>query len=405
MRRKALIGVGMAALLVLVWAGLAGAAEARGVTDTTIKIGQWSPQTGPAALWGSVARGTGVYFEMINAEGGINGRKIEYFLRDDGYQPGRTKAVVKELIENVGVFGFASGVGTSPGMAVMDDIVKNNLAWVGPATGSTHWAFPPKKTIFAVYPNYPDEAAILTNYLLFTMKKQKIAFFYQNDDYGKGGLEGAVAEMKAHGKQLVAEIPVEVTDTDLSSHVLKMKQAGADAVIMWVLPKHAAIVLGTAAKLGFKPAWVASSTLSDAPLMHKITKGLWKDVIFGNFAELPDADTPLMKKYHAAFDKYADKKSDHWGVFFYAGFGFVEPMVEGMKRAGKNLNIDTFVKAMETLKDFQGIMGKVTFSPGERQGMREVFIARCDETEMAKPDGAKEKIGKAVRLSDWIAVK
>lgn len=402
--RKGLIA-GLCLALVLALAGGVMAAEVRGVTPTTIKIGQWGPQTGPAALWGSVARGTGVYFQMINEEGGINGRKIEYFLRDDGYQPNRTKAVAKELIENVGIFGFASGVGTSPGMAVMEDIVKNNLVWVGPATGSTHWAFPPKKTIFAVYPNYPDEAAILTNYILFTLKKEKIAFIYQNDDYGKGGLDGAVMEMKAHGKKLVLEIPVEVTDTDLASHVLKLKEAGAEAVIMWVLPKHAAILVGTAAKLGYKPQWVASSTLSDAPLMFNLTKGLWQGVIFGNFAELPDSNDPLMAKYKAAFDKFADKKSDHWGVFFYAGFGFVEPMVEGMKRAGKDLNPDTFVKAMETLKDFKGIMGKVSFAPGQRQGMREVFLAKCEAAEIAGPDGKPVKGGKAVRLSDWISVK
>ncbi|MFH1059629.1 MAG: ABC transporter substrate-binding protein [Pseudomonadota bacterium] len=403
MRKGVILALALVAILAV--AGAAGAADVRGVTATTIKIGQWSPQTGPAALWGSVARGTGCYFDMINAEGGLNGRKIEYFLRDDGYQPNRTKAVVKELIENVGVFGFASGVGTSPGMAVMPDLVANDVPWVGSASGSTHWAFPPKKTIFAVYPNYPDEAAILTNYILYTLKKDKIAFVYQNDDYGKGGLEGAQAEMKARGKKLVAEIPVEVTDTDLASHVMKLKGAGAEAVIMWVLPKHAAILLGTSAKLGFKPQWVACSTLSDAPLMHKITKGLWNGVIFGNFAELPDSTAPLMVKYKAAFDKYADKKSDHWGVFFYAGFGFVEPMVEGIKRAGKDLTVDSFVKAMETLKDFKGVMGRVSFSPGQRQGMREVFLARCDEAEVTTPDGKKAKMGKAVRLSDWIQVQ
>ena len=402
--RKGLIA-GLCLALTLGLAGGALAAGTRGVTDTTIKIGQWGPQTGPAALWGAVARGTGCYLEMLNAEGGINGRKFEYFLRDDGYQPNRTKAIVKELLDNVGVFGFAGGVGTSPGMAVMGDLVKNDVPWVGASTGSTHWAFPPKKTVFAVYPNYPDEAAILTNYILFTLKKDKIAFFYQNDDYGKEGLKGALNELKAHGKALVAEVPVEVTDTDLASHVMKMKGSGAEVVIMWVLPKHAAIVLGTAAKLGYKPQWVTSSTLSDAPLMYKITKGLWNGVIFGNFAELPDSDNPLMVKYRAAFDKFADKKSDHWGVFFYAGFGFAEPMVEGIRRAGKDLTVDSFVKSMETLKGFKGIMGKITYAPGERQGMREVFLAKCDTAEMKTADGKTEKVGKAVRLSDWIEVK
>ena len=126
----------------------------RGVTDTEIRIGQWGPQTGPAALWGAVARGTGCYFDMINAEGGIHGRKIKYFLRDDGYMPPRTKAIAKELLEDKKVFAFAGGVGTSTGMAVKKYLNKKKVPWVGPATGSTHWAYPPTKYLFAVYPLY-----------------------------------------------------------------------------------------------------------------------------------------------------------------------------------------------------------------------------------------------------------
>ena len=121
-------------------------------------------------------------------------------------------------------------------------------------------------------------------------------------------------------------------------------------------------MLGTSAKLGFKPKWMACSTLSDYPLMYKITKGLWKGVVFGNFAELPDSQSELMVKYKKAQEKYAP--NERWGVFFYAGFGFVEPMVEGLRRAGKDLTVDSFVKAMESLKDFQGIMGKISFGPG-----------------------------------------
>ncbi len=368
-------------------------AQVRGVTDTSIKIGQWGPQTGPAAAWGSVARGTGVYFQMLNEEGGINGRKIEYFLRDDGYQPSRTKAVVKELIDEVGIFGMATGVGTSPGMAVMDDLVANKVVWVGPATGSPHWTQPLKPSVFGVYPLYPDEAQILAKYTLDTLGKKKLAVVYQNDDYGKAGLEGVMREMKARNMTLAAEIPVEVTDTDLQSHILKMKESGAEAAILWVAPKAAVIAVSTAAKLGYKPQWVASSTLSDAPFMFELTKGLWKGVIFGNFAEVPDSELPLMKKYKAAYDKFADKKSDRWGVFFYAGFGFVEPMVEAMKRCGKDLNPDNFIKQMESLKDFQGIMGKISFTPQQHQGMHEVFLAICEDK------------GQARRLSDWMQIK
>ena len=102
-----LVSILCLALLAGSFSSVAAADKVRGVTDTEIIIGQWGPQTGPAALWGSVARGSGVYFDMINAEGGINGRKIKYVLRDDAYQPAKTKAIAKEFVEDIGVFAVA----------------------------------------------------------------------------------------------------------------------------------------------------------------------------------------------------------------------------------------------------------------------------------------------------------
>jgi len=163
----------------------------RGVTDTEIRIGQWGPQTGPAALWGAVARGTGCYFDMINAEGGIHGRKITYYLRDDGYMPPRTKAIVKELVEDKEIFGVACGVGTAPGMAVKKYLHNKRVPWVGPASGSSHWGYPPTKYLFSDFPLYCDEAAILVDYAVKKLGKKRIGFIYQNDDFGKEGVYGA----------------------------------------------------------------------------------------------------------------------------------------------------------------------------------------------------------------------
>jgi len=360
----------------------------RGVTDTEIRIGQWGPQTGPAALWGAVARGTGCYFDMINAEGGIHGRKIKYFLRDDGYMPPRTKAIAKELLEDKKVFAFACGVGSATGMAVKKYLHKNKVPWVGPAAGSTHWGYPPTKYLFGTYPLYIYEAAILVDYAVEKLGKKRIAFFYQNDDYGREGLVGVQMALEKKGMKLVAEVSAEPLDTDLSSHCMKLKAAKADCVLMWVLPKHGAIILGTAAKMGFKPQWMTASTLSDTPIMYKISKGLFKDVIFTSFGELPDSDHPLMKKYKEAKDKFAPK--DRWGIFFYAGILFVEPMVEALKRCGRDLTAEGFVNAMESIKDFQGIGPKMNFAPNKRQGARSCFIGKCVEG------------GKPVRLSDWM---
>jgi len=376
-------------VLVISLATVPGAMAERGVTDTEIRIGQWGPQTGPMSAWGAVARGTGCYFDMINAEGGIHGRKIKYFLRDDGYMPPRTKAIAKELVEGKEVFAFASGVGTATGMALKKYLHKKKVPWVGPAAGSPHWCYPPSKYLFGTYPLYCHEAAILVDHAVKKLGKKRLAVFYLNDDYGKIGLIGTQMALEKYGMKLVQAVSHEVLDTDLSSHCMKLKASKADCVLMWPGPKHAAILIMTAAKMGYKPQWMATSTLSDTAVMYKITKGLFKDVIFVTFAELADSQHPLMKKYRKAQEKFAPK--DRWGPFFYAGFGFVEVMVEGMKRCGRDLTVDNFVEAMEHIKDFQGIGGKTSFGPNQRQGSRAFFLVKCTEG------------GKAVRLSDWIS--
>lgn len=328
-------------------------------------------------------------FQMINDEGGIHGRKIVYHMFDDQYNPAKTVAGVKELVEKEpGVFAFASGVGTSPGLAVKDYLMEKGIPWVGPAAGSLHWITPPQKYLFAVYPLYADEAKLLVKYVVEKEGKKKIAILSASDEYGENGRRGAVEQLAKMGMKPVIEVSVGQTDRDLKSHVLQLKDSGADAVLMWVNPTHAVITLKTAAALQFAPQWVTSSTLSDVPLMMNITGGLWKNIIFTNFSELPDSNDPGVKKYREAFDKYA-QKGERWGVFFMAGIGFVEPMVEGLRRAGRDLTRENFVKAMESLKDYKGVFGKVSFGPGQRQGQRQIFIAKTDEN------------GKVSQLTDW----
>lgn len=358
----------------------AAAQELTGVTDTEIHIGEWGPQTGPAAPWGAVARGTAMLFQMVNDAGGIHGRKIVFHSFDDQYNPAKTVAGVKELVEKApGVFGFASGVGTSPGLAVKDYLMERNIPWVGPAAGSLQWITPPQKALFAIYPLYADEARLLVRHLVEKEGKKNIAILYASDEYGENGHRGALSELQRLNLKPAAEVSVNQTDRDLKSHLLKLKESGADAVLMWVNPTHAVITLKTAAALQFAPQWATSSTLSDAPLMQNITGGLWKNIIFASFGELPDSNAPEVKKYRDAFQKYA-QQGERWGVFFMAGIGFVEPMVEGLRRAGRNLTREGFIKAMETLKDFKGVMGRISFGPNERQGQREIFLARTDDT-------------------------
>ena len=168
-----------------------GVAGAPGFDDKEIRIAQWGPQTGPAAPWGSVARGSDLLFQLVNEEGGIHGRKIKYFIRDDQYNPAQTKAVVKELVERRGIFAFVGGVGAACGMAVKDYLAEHKVIWVGPSTAINEYVFPVNPYLFGIYPLYQDEASILTKYAVEKLGAKKIGFLYQNDAYGKDGLAGA----------------------------------------------------------------------------------------------------------------------------------------------------------------------------------------------------------------------
>jgi len=390
----------LAAMVVMVFGFTFNAMAEEGITDTEIHLGQWGPQTGPAAPWGSVARGTGDYFKMINAEGGIHGRKIVYHMFDDAYNPAKTKAGVKELQEGTGIFAWACGVGTTPGLAVREYIRERKIPWVGPATGSSHWITPPNRNLFAVYPLYYIEAKALVRHAVEEMGFKRVAIAYLNDDYGKNGLAAARKELITHGMKLVAEVPVGLRDQDMKPHVMKLRQSKADMVLLWVTPVHAARLIGTSKAMKFAPQFMTVSTCSDFPLMMALSKGLFKGVIATTFGELPDSDLPLMQKYKKDVHGQFAAKGERWGLFYYAGILFVEPLVEGLKRAGRNLTREGLITAMESIKEFKGIGGTISygiFNPNNgyasRGGMRDVFMIQCLEG------------GKSKKLSDWVKIQ
>ena len=401
-------GLFVGVLAVALTLGLSfGAMAEEGVTDTEIHIGQWGPQTGPAAPWGAVARGTDAYFKMINAEGGIHGRKLILHYFDDGYNPAKTKAGVKQLQEGEGMFAWVSGVGTACGLSVKEYLMERKIPWIGPSAGSRHWVDPPSKYLFNVYPMYLGDAELLTRYAIEKMGKKKIAIAYQNDDYGKQGLEGAQYELAKKGMKLVAEIPVAVTDTDMRPHVQALKKADADMVLLFVTPGAVARLIGTGKAMKFTPQWMSTTTCGDFPLMMAITKGLYEGVIsagfgmadpskVGSIADINNPELPLMKKYKEdAYDKFA-AKGERWGMTYLAGFGYAEPLVEALKRSGRDLTRERLVEELEKMQNFKGIMANISYKPFDpkdpmsRLGQKEVFLQQCME-------GGKSKI-----LTDWV---
>jgi ABC-type branched-subunit amino acid transport system substrate-binding protein len=333
---------------------------------------------------------------MINAQGGIHGRKLIHHMFDDAYNPAKTKAGVKELQEGIGMFAWVSGVGSSPGLAVRDYLMERKIPWIGPSAGSMHWVNPPHKYLFAVYPLYSMEAKTLVRYAIETLGLKKVAVAYQNDEYGKNGLQGAVDELARHGLAAVAEVPVEIKDTDMKPHVMKLRKSEADMVLLWTSVGHAVRIVGTSKAMQFAPQFMSTSTCSDFPLMMHISKGLWEGVICATFGELPDSNHHLLNQYkNEAFGKFA-AKDERWGLFYYAGILFAEPLVEALKRCGRDLTREKLVATLERMRHFKGIGPNIrykAFDPDDifsRQGSTETLIVKCG------PGGKTEK------LVDWI---
>jgi ABC-type branched-subunit amino acid transport system substrate-binding protein len=337
----------------------------------------------------------------IAAEAGVSAASIyRYF-------PGRNDLLIEALTHQISkiIEEFDQYTIDNPinieGLSeyVVDYLMDNRIIWVGPSAGSEHWIDPPRKYLFGVYPLYYLEAKALCRHAVDTMGKKKIAIIYQNDDYGKSGVRGAKDELGPRGLDLVAEVPVNVTDSDLKPHVMRLKSAGADVVLVWTNPKHAVMTVGISQAMQFAPQFMSTSTCSDFPLMMHISKGAWQGAIAATFAELPDEGNALLEKYKQdAFDKFA-AKDERWGLFYYAGIAFAEPLVEAIRRAGPDLTRETVVAQLEAMQEFKGISGKISYAPFDptspacRQGQKQVFLVEC----LAD--------GKAKRLTPWMTIE
>ncbi|MBF0118871.1 MAG: ABC transporter substrate-binding protein [Desulfobacterales bacterium] len=370
-------------------------AEEEGVTDTEIRIAQFGPLSGPASPWGDVVLGTGFLFKLVNEEGGIHGRKINYRPFDDSYNPAKTKYGVKLLQEKLGIFAWVGGVGTETALSVKDYLVNRNIPWVIPITGSEEFITPPNKYIFTAYPLYSFEARILCKYAVENMGKKKIAIIYQNDGYGKSALKGATEELLKHNMEIMPKIPLEVKDNDYEECINTLIKSDSDTVLVFITPFSALRLLLAAKNMNFTPQWMGGNSFSDFPLLYRISHGLWKGMIATTQADF--TDTPILRKYKEAFKKYASEK-EKWSLNFQYGIGFGEPLVEALKRCGRDLTRERFIKEIEGLGNFKGILNTGIFKPFDpndpesRRATKESYIIQCIEN------------GNIKKLSDWIKI-
>ena len=241
-RRMVLAGVAGLSAALIATPVLAQKKYDPGASDKEIVIGGISPYSGPASAYGAIGKLLTSYFNMVNAEGGINGRKIRFVSYDDGYNPAKTVEMARKLVEQDEVLFVFNTLGTPPNSAIHKYMNQKKVPQLFVATGATKWG-DPKNFAWTMgwQPSYQSEALIYAQHLLQTKPDAKIGILYQNDDYGKDYLKGFKDGLGEKGrKQIVAELTYEVTDPTVDSQLTTLKGSGADAFFNITTPKFAA---------------------------------------------------------------------------------------------------------------------------------------------------------------------
>ena len=226
-----------------------------GATDTEIKIGNIMPYSGPASAYGVIGKTEEAYFKKINAEGGINGRKINFISYDDAYSPPKTVEQARKLVESDEVLFVFNPLGTPPNSAIQKYLNTKKVPQLFVATGATKWNDPKEfPWTMGWQPNYQSEAQIYAKYILKNKPDAKIAVLYQNDDYGKDYLKGLKDGLGAKAaSMIVMEESYEVSEPTIDSHIVKLKSTGADVFFNITTPKFAAQAIKKIAEIGWKP--------------------------------------------------------------------------------------------------------------------------------------------------------
>jgi branched-chain amino acid transport system substrate-binding protein len=344
--------------------GLAGPASAQkkydaGASDTEIKIGNINPYSGPASAYGTIGKTIGAYFAKVNAEGGINGRKINYISYDDGYSPPRAVEQARKLVESDEVLLIFQPLGTPSNTAIQKYMNAKKVPQLFVATGATKWGeykdFP---WTMGWQPNYQGEGRIYAAYILKNHPQGKIGVLYQNDDYGKDLLKGLKDGLgKGNEKMIVSEQPYEVADPTVDSQVINLKSSGADIFVNITTPKFAAQSIKKMAEIGWKPVHflnqVSQSTgavLKPAGVQNAVgalTTGYIKDLTDPQWK-----DDKGFKDFIAFMDKYYPE-GDKTSSFTSYGYSVAQTMVQVLKQAGDNLTRENVMKQAANLKDFE----------------------------------------------------
>lgn len=361
-----------------------------GASDTEIKIGNIMPYSGPASAYAAIGKAEEAYFNKINAEGGINGRKIRFISYDDGYSPPKTVEQARKLVESDGVLLIFGSLGTSTNGAIRKYMNEKKVPQLFVASGASKWNDPRQYPwTMGWQPSYASEARVYAKYIMKEKPDGKIGVLYQNDDFGKDYLKGLKDGLGPKAAMIVLEEAYDTSEPAIDEHVVKLKAAGADVFISVTTPKFAAQAIKKAAEINWHPVHIISNVSASVggvlePAGLEISQGILSASYTKDGSDPQwNADDGMKKFYNfiAQYDPKANKLDA--GVVF--GYAAAQTMVKVLEMCGDDLTRDNVMKQAASLKDFE----PDTLLPGIKINTAADDFAPIEQLQMMRFKGKK----------------
>jgi branched-chain amino acid transport system substrate-binding protein len=350
-------------LVGLVAAGLAFPVLAQkkydaGASDKEIKIGNTNPYSGPASAYGTIGKSISAYFKMINEQGGINGRKVNFVTYDDSYSPPKTVEMARKLVEQDEVLFVFQTLGTPSNTAIHKYMNMKKVPQMHVATGATKWN-DPKNSPWTMgwQPNYQSEAKIYAQHILQTNPKAKIAVLYQNDDYGKDYLKGFHDGLGDKKGMIVKEVSYEVSDPTVDSQIVQLAASGADVFFNITTPKFAAQAIRKAYDIGWKPTQYLNnvsigvgSVLTPAGLDKSL--GLITTAYLKEPTDKQFENDPAIVQWREFMKKYYPEGSTIDTLNVY-GYSVAATIAQVLKQCGDNLTRENIMRQAASMKGWR----------------------------------------------------
>ena len=352
--------VAWAAAVVLCAAAGAVHAEKKydpGASDTEIKIGNTMPYSGPASSYSAIGKTEAAYFNKVNAEGGINGRKINFISYDDAYSPPKAIEQARKLVEGDEVLLIFQSLGTPSNSAIQKYMNTKKVPQLFVATGATKWGDPKNfPWTMGWQPNYQSEGRIYAKYILDHFPDAKIAVFWQNDDAGRDQVKGLRDGLGDKANMIIADKSYEVSDPNIDSQIVALHDSGADTFFSWAAPKGSAQAIRKVGELGWKPRFfLANVSTSVAGVLRPAGLQYAKDIISTAYLKDPTdpawKDDPGVKTWQAFMDQY-NPNGDKLDLNNVYGYAAAQTLVQVLRQCGDDLTRENIMKQAANLKNF-----------------------------------------------------